>query len=278
MARIRTIKPDFWTDEKVLGIKPLTRLLFIGMWNFADDYGRLEFAPGSLKAKIFPGDQLAADDVREMLRELSGADLLMIYAAKGKEYIEITGWHNQKIDKRQSSKIPGPFDDGVVIRGNPPTSPEPPQPTPTPTPVMEGKGEEGKGDSEANASGADAPNEAPAIDHRKRLFSEGLQKLATITGKGPDACRSFVGKCLKAASDDAIVVLGLIEDAERNQVVDPGAWISARLKPRETPNGRRTIHDAAKDLLAKVRAFDAEPPSGIRDGAGEPPLRLLSSG
>lgn len=42
-------------------------------------------------------------------------------------------------------------------------------------------------------------------------------------------------------------------------------------------DGRRTIHDAANDLLAKVRAFDSEPPGGICDGAGEPPLRLLSS-
>lgn len=43
-------------------------------------------------------------------------------------------------------------------------------------------------------------------------------------------------------------------------------------------DGRRTVHDAAKDLLAKIRSFDAEPPGGICDGAGKPPLRLLSSG
>ena len=58
-----------------------------------------------------------------------------------------------------------------------------------------------------------------------------------MTGKGPDACRSFVGKCLKAVGDDAVVVLGLIEDAERNRVVDPSAWITARLKTAETGNG-----------------------------------------
>src|SRR6266704_295368 len=108
-----------------------------------------------------------------------------------------------------------------------------------------------KKDSDADASGADAP-----IDHRKRLFSEGLQKLASMTGKGPDASRSFVGKCLKAASDDAVTVLGLIEDAERNQVVDPTAWIVARLKPKGDSNGRRTVHEAADDLLAKVRALE----------------------
>jgi hypothetical protein len=36
--------------------------------------------------------------------------------------------------------------------------------------------------SDADASAADAP-----IDHRKRLFNEGLAKLASMTGKGPDA-------------------------------------------------------------------------------------------
>lgn len=90
-----------------------------------------------------------------------------------------------------------------------------------------------KKDSDANASGADAPT-----DHRKRLFSEGLEKLAQITGKGPDACRAFVGKCLKAANDDAVVVLGLIEDAERNQIVNPSAWIAAHLKSKDVSNAK----------------------------------------
>jgi hypothetical protein len=80
-------------------------------------------------------------------------------------------------------------------------------------------------DTEAIASGADAPR-----DVRAELFDRGLKTIARLTGKGPDACRSFVGKCLKAASDDAVTVLGLIEDADRNRVVDPSAWISVRLK------------------------------------------------
>jgi hypothetical protein len=90
--------------------------------------------------------------------------------------------------------------------------------------------------SDADASGAEAPR-----DFRSELFSIGLKKLATITGKGPGACRSFVGKCLKASGDDAIVVLGLIEDAERNQVINPSAWIAARLKPVEIRNGKAQI-------------------------------------
>ncbi|WP_316232384.1 hypothetical protein, partial [Bradyrhizobium sp. SZCCHNR1051] len=51
----------------------------------------------------------------------------------------------------------------------------------------ESESETEKKDSEANASGAEAP-----IDHRKRLFDEGLPLLARMTGKGPDSVRSFV--------------------------------------------------------------------------------------
>jgi hypothetical protein len=134
-----------------------------------------------------------------------------------------------------------------------------------------------KKDSEANASGAVAP-----VDHRKRLFDEGLPKLAALTGKGPDACRSFVGKCLKAASDDAVTVLGLIEEAERNQVVDPSAWIAARLKPLEVRNGKpqNGIIQAANDICRRIASFDG-PPRGnneLRGGSGEAPPRLLSNG
>lgn len=134
-----------------------------------------------------------------------------------------------------------------------------------------------KKDSEAYASGADAP-----IDHRKRLFSEGLAKLRSMTGKGPDACRSFVGKCLKAAGDDAIIVLGLIEDAERNQVADPSAWIAARLKPMEVGSGKsgNPIIQAADDIRRKLASFDG-PARGVeqlRSGEGEAPPRLLSNG
>jgi len=34
MARIRTIKPEFWTAEQVMELSRDARLLFIGMWNF----------------------------------------------------------------------------------------------------------------------------------------------------------------------------------------------------------------------------------------------------
>jgi hypothetical protein len=78
--------------------------------------------------------------------------------------------------------------------------------------------------SDATASDADA-----SCDVRIRLFNHGLRTLATITGKTPDSCRSLIGKWLKAVNDEAIHVLGAIEDAARNRIADPVPWITRAL-------------------------------------------------
>lgn len=133
-------------------------------------------------------------------------------------------------------------------------------------------------DTETEQISEAVASDAGASDPRTRLFNEGLGKLASLTGKGPDACRSFVGKCLKASGDDAIIVLGLIEEAERNRVVDPSAWIAARLKGPQ--NGTSKIIQAADDLRRKIASFDG-PASGdrqLRSGEVTPALRLLPHG
>jgi hypothetical protein len=71
MARIRSIKPEFWTSEKVMECSLQARLFFIGLWNFCDDYGRHPTSAKQLKALVFPGDNIAPDTVRGMIDELS---------------------------------------------------------------------------------------------------------------------------------------------------------------------------------------------------------------
>ena len=45
MARIRTIKPEFFTSEDIVALSPLARLLFIALWCEADREGRLVWKP-----------------------------------------------------------------------------------------------------------------------------------------------------------------------------------------------------------------------------------------
>jgi hypothetical protein len=139
MARIRTIKPDFWTSEQVMDCKPLTRLLFIGLWNFVDDYGRSPVAPRTIRARIFPGDDISGADVQDMLNELNSRGLILFYSADDKEYFEITGWaKHQKIDNPSKNNLcPAPFAEGSQILAR--TSEE------SPKIALEGKGEDRKG-------------------------------------------------------------------------------------------------------------------------------------
>ncbi len=56
MARIRTIKPQFFLNEELAELPAMVRLLFIGLWTQADREGRLLDRPKRLKAEIFPYD------------------------------------------------------------------------------------------------------------------------------------------------------------------------------------------------------------------------------
>jgi len=54
MPRIRTVKPEFFDDEKLGTVSRDARLIFIGLLIFADDYGVVKGNSRWLKARIFP--------------------------------------------------------------------------------------------------------------------------------------------------------------------------------------------------------------------------------
>jgi hypothetical protein len=102
MARIRTIKPEFWTDDKIVELSAYARLLFIGMWNFADDGGNMPASYKSIKLQVLPADDV---DVVALVNELKAANLIKEYTVEDKTYLNITGWRHQKID-HPSYKFP----------------------------------------------------------------------------------------------------------------------------------------------------------------------------
>ncbi|UVL02086.1 DnaT-like ssDNA-binding domain-containing protein [Pseudomonas sp. B21-047] len=99
MARIRTIKPEFWTSEQVMECSAMARLLFIGIWNFCDDAGNHPMSPKTIKALVFPGDDITSLTVEGLLTELVTNRLITLYEAASKQYLHVNGWHHQKIDR-----------------------------------------------------------------------------------------------------------------------------------------------------------------------------------
>jgi|SRR5208337_3112807 len=106
MARIRSIKPEFWTSAQVMRCSPLARLLFIGVWNFCDDFGRAAADAMQLGAQILPRDKIDDAAVRALLEELAKVELIRFYVVGGREYLEVTGWSkHQKVDRPQKSRL-----------------------------------------------------------------------------------------------------------------------------------------------------------------------------
>lgn len=109
MPRIRTIKPEFWVDEKVVELDPWARLLFIGIWNFADDQGYIEHSPKRIKMQIFPGDSV---DVPALLADLLGAGLLSVFGSPSGEVLRVANWERHQ---RVSNPSAGRFHGGELV-------------------------------------------------------------------------------------------------------------------------------------------------------------------
>lgn len=99
MARIRSIKPEFWTSENIVECSPIARLLFVGMWCFCDDAGTHPASAKRLKMEVFPGDSFSDEDILGWIEELKQATLLVEYTVDGKVYWNVTGWQHQKIER-----------------------------------------------------------------------------------------------------------------------------------------------------------------------------------
>jgi hypothetical protein len=93
------IKPEFWSSEQIVECSMTARLLFIGLWNFADDAGNQPFAVKRIKMEIFPADDFNESQMGGFILELLNGELLELYYHNEKPYLHITGWHHQKIDK-----------------------------------------------------------------------------------------------------------------------------------------------------------------------------------
>lgn len=107
MARIRTIKPEFWTDEIIVKLPFEARLLFIGLWNFADDTGALDYSPDRVAMQILPGDPNL--DISSLIDLLNAAGLIDYWVTDdGDKAITIRNWgKHQKIDNPSKKTILG---------------------------------------------------------------------------------------------------------------------------------------------------------------------------
>lgn len=149
--RIRSIKPEFWVSESIGRLSREARLLFIGLWSFADDSGRARGAFAAISGALFPYDRDAVEQMPVWFAELEAEGMVVRYKADdGNTYYQLPNWlKHQKIEKPSASKIP-PFAE---------SSPKIRRLLPEPYPLEQGTGNREQGPMEQGEDlGASAPS------------------------------------------------------------------------------------------------------------------------
>lgn len=103
MARIRTIKPEFFTSHDIVVLTPLARLFYVALWCESDREGRLSWKPKTLKLRYFPADDC---DILALANELIEHKLIIIYEVDNHQFAEIPSFKNhQVINNRESESV-----------------------------------------------------------------------------------------------------------------------------------------------------------------------------
>lgn len=113
MARIRQLKPEFWTDDKIAGLSRDSRLLFLGLLTEADDDGRLVDSPKLLAGSLFPfDDDVTTKKLTAWLEEIMRIGLVRRYVRGAASYLYVVNFkRHQKIAHPRRSSLPSPDDD-----------------------------------------------------------------------------------------------------------------------------------------------------------------------
>lgn len=95
--RIRSIKPEFCTDEKIGALSREARLHFVMLWMAADRHGTIEYKPRQLAAMLYPFDEDMENSRFEALTsEVLQQSLCSRFTANGRDYLHITNFEKHQ--------------------------------------------------------------------------------------------------------------------------------------------------------------------------------------
>jgi hypothetical protein len=104
MPRARTIKPGFFENDELAQLPPLARILYAGLWCWADRNGRLEYRPMKIKGWVLRFDTC---DIVGLLAQLEESGFIEIYSAEGGRYIQIVTFAiHQKPHPKEPAVLP----------------------------------------------------------------------------------------------------------------------------------------------------------------------------
>lgn len=141
MARIRTIKPEFWKHEDLSELPEATHMLAAALLNYADDEGYFNANVALIKAECSPLREPSVS-IQDSLTHLSNVGYIRLgEASNGKRYGQVLKFsEHQRVNRPTPSKIAALE---VVWEGSSTTHTQFTEDSPPERKGKEGKGSEG---------------------------------------------------------------------------------------------------------------------------------------
>lgn len=189
MARIRSIKPEFWADRKLARVSRDARLLYIALWNLADEHGRLQGDARWIKGHVFPyDDDIGEAEVWSMLAELAALGCVHPYTVDCDPFLflpKLAG-HQRLEPGKSSSRLPEPPPEPEPIVVPATVLPEPAQIFPDrPAPIVV---QQVAGSREHDAGSREHGAWVPPTAARESNGAANLGTTQTIVGEWIDHC------------------------------------------------------------------------------------------
>lgn len=105
--RIRTVKPEFFRDEKIKSLSRDARLLAIGLISRSDDRGRQANEERAIVGHTFPGGDVSLRQLAKWTGDILAVGFARLYGEAPFEYLWLPNfWKHQVINKPTESDYP----------------------------------------------------------------------------------------------------------------------------------------------------------------------------
>lgn len=293
MARIRTLKPEFFNSPSTAEADLAVRLTFMAMWNWADDSGHGTANIKELEAFCWPNDEVTElprmgrgnsgdtpgtwRNFAEICGEVAEVFGVVFYRVRNRPYYWIPSFkQHQSKDFRETSRYPL-LEDGEkfdVTSGK--TIPADPgdQPTPGDSAPMRGKsapsggsaalgtGEQGNRGTEDQGRREAAPQPPPREDVEQvcTMFADLCESTAT-NGKRPTITKAWRDAARRLIDIDGRTVDDIERIARWAQADD--FWVS---NVRSLPKLREKFETLTQQAQRPTRQQQARPNRDITSG------------
>jgi hypothetical protein len=256
MARIRTIKPEFWVDDQIVELDYATRLLFIGLWNFVDDEGYVEYKSKRIKMQIFPADSL---DVSGMLTNLLEMGRLARFTSDQGELLRVVNWdRHQKISHPSPTRFTG-IQAGVSVNAPESSGAFLISPDGSGLKGRERKGKEGKGKDQ----NPPAPSVlASVFDDAWKHWPKKVERKQALD-RFKAAVKRYPGDAEHLGHDISVYGDAYAATTERQFVPALGVWLAGDRWTDELPQPRQSQQQPLKQSRgAQALEFAMQLPEG----------------